>query len=178
MLDGFRDWFVEQLAMYAGYHRDRRNQMTHHVGVPLIVFSLLLALTQVPLAQVDNFPLTAARLFLALLLAFYIVAVPLTGVFTAIFCGVMYGVVVKIAEGSAQTVWTVAAAGFAGGWVIQFIGHAFEGRRPALTVNFLQAFMAPTFLVAEMLFVLGFEKDLEAALQQRSVKYFAKETPA
>jgi len=178
MLDGFRGWFVEQLAMYAGYHRDRRNQLTHHVGVPLIVFSLLLALTRVPLAQIDNFPLTAASVILALLLAFYIVAVPLTGIFTAIFYGVIYGVVVKIADGSAQTVWTIAAAGFAGGWVIQFIGHAFEGRRPALTVNLLQAFMAPPFLVAEMLFVLGLEKDLEIDLQQRSVKYFAKETAA
>lgn len=40
-----REWFLDRMGMYAAYHRDWRNQATHHVGVPLIVFSLILALT-------------------------------------------------------------------------------------------------------------------------------------
>ncbi len=176
MLHGLRAWFIEQLAMYAGYHRDRRNQLTHHVGVPLIAFSLILGLTQIPITQVDGYPLTAASVFLAVLFALYIVAVPLTGILTAIFYGALYGFALKIATGSAETVWTVAGAAFVGGWVIQFVGHAFERRRPAFTVNLVQAFMAPPHLIAEMLFGLGLEKDLEAEVQSRAVKYFATAT--
>src|SRR6187402_2128741 len=34
----------ENLTQYAAYHRDRRNIATHFVGVPMIVFSVILAL--------------------------------------------------------------------------------------------------------------------------------------
>src|ERR671913_2163285 len=36
--------FRSQLASYASVHRDWRNKATHFVGIPLIVFSLLLIL--------------------------------------------------------------------------------------------------------------------------------------
>ena len=39
------DLFKRQLASYASVHRDRRNKATHFVGIPVIVFSLLLLLT-------------------------------------------------------------------------------------------------------------------------------------
>ena len=53
-----RSWVLEQLAMYAAYHRDRRNRATHHLGVPLIVFALLLALNQVELGQIGTAQVT------------------------------------------------------------------------------------------------------------------------
>ena len=31
---------TELLAQYAAYHRDRRNIVSHFVGVPMIVFSI------------------------------------------------------------------------------------------------------------------------------------------
>ncbi len=37
--------FRRQLASYAAVHRDWRNKATHFVGIPLIVFSLMLALS-------------------------------------------------------------------------------------------------------------------------------------
>ena len=142
---GFRDWFIVQLAMYAAYHRDRRNQLTHHVGVPLIVFALLLALTQIPLGDVRGFPLDAATIFLGVLLLTYTAAVPVTGIFTAMFYGIVFGLVLRVAAQSEAVIWTATGAAFVTGWIIQFVGHAFEGRRPALTVNLLQIFMAPPF---------------------------------
>ncbi|MEQ9448719.1 MAG: DUF962 domain-containing protein, partial [Rhodospirillaceae bacterium] len=60
---------------------------------------------------------------------------------------------------------------FVVGWIIQFIGHVFEGRRPALTVNILQVFMAPPFLIAESLFALGLQRSLERRVQERAGKY-------
>ena len=39
---------IEQnLTQYAAYHRDRRNIATHFVGVPMIVFAIILALATV-----------------------------------------------------------------------------------------------------------------------------------
>jgi uncharacterized membrane protein YGL010W len=44
--------------------------------------------------------------------------------------------------------------------VFQFLGHAFEGRRPALMDNLFQAFIGPMFIMAEFLMMLGLRRDL------------------
>jgi uncharacterized membrane protein YGL010W len=171
-----RDWFLEQLAMYAAYHRDRRNQATHHVGVPLIVYALLVALTQVNLGQaalgpLGTAPLSAATLVLIVLMVLYCLNVPLIGAVALVIYGVLYTLAVEVGRAESDLVWTTFAACFVGGWIIQFVGHVFEGRRPALFTNVLQIFMAPPFLIAEILFALGLEKQLEQDLMARSRKY-------
>jgi uncharacterized membrane protein YGL010W len=52
-------------------------------------------------------------------------------------------------------------ATFIGGWIIQLIGHYFEGKRPALADNVMQIFNAPLFLTVEVLFLLGFRRELK-----------------
>ena len=56
---------------------------------------------------------------------------------------------------------------FAGGWVIQLIGHHIEGNRPALLDNLFHALVAPAFLVAELLFALGLRRDLREEIERR-----------
>ncbi len=174
----FRSWFMGKLGMYAAYHRDRRNQATHHVGVPLIVFSLILALTQVPLLQLGDVSVSVAPVVLGFLLLGYVVAVPFVGAVAAIFYIVLYWIAAVLAEGSVSSLWTIAGAYFVGGWITQFVGHVFEGRRRALTVNAIQIFMAPPFLIAEILFALGAERSLEGQIQSLAVKYLPKESEA
>jgi uncharacterized membrane protein YGL010W len=51
-------------------------------------------------------------------------------------------------------------------------GGAFVlGRRPAFFVNILQVFMAPAFLIAEILIGVGLQKVLARDLDARSLKY-------
>ena len=54
--------------------------------------------------------------------------------------------------------WRVAAFLFVVGWVFQFVGHAFEGRRPALVDNLFQAFVGPMFIMAEFLAFVGLRR--------------------
>ena len=63
-------------------------------------------------------------------------------------------------------VWFVVL--FGGGWVIQLVGHEFEGRKPALADNFFQVFVAPIFLAGEVFFALGYKPRLHAAVQERA----------
>lgn len=165
-----REWFLEQLAMYAAYHRDRRNQATHHVGVPLIVYALILALTQVSIVG----SVSAATVVLALLLGFYILNVPVVGAVSLLIYGLLYTLAVKVGAEEAGFVWTTFAACFVGGWIIQFVGHIFEGRRPALFDNAVQIFMAPPFLIAEILFAFGLEQDLARDIARRHTKYLPR----
>jgi uncharacterized membrane protein YGL010W len=61
-------------------------------------------------------------------------------------------------------------------WILQFIGHGkYEGRKPALLDNLVQAlFLAPLFVWYEVLFKLGFYKqlklDVEAAIEVEVAK--------
>jgi uncharacterized membrane protein YGL010W len=171
------EWFMEQLAMYAAYHRDKRNQATHHVGVPLIVYALLVAASQVHLGSVPfgetPLVLSLGTFLLFVLLAFYLSNVMIIGAIAMLIYGILYGVAETVGKSDSETVWTTFAVCFVGGWIIQFLGHVFEGRKPALFTNLTQIFMAPAFLIAEMLFSLGLEKDLERDVMARSVKYNA-----
>jgi uncharacterized membrane protein YGL010W len=163
-----RDWILEQLAMYLAYHRDARNQATHHIGVPVIVFSVLLALDQIVLPVAASTHFSIAQILLGVLILTYLIAAPAVGIAAAVFYAVVYAIVLRI---PAPLVWPVAGGAFVLGWIVQFIGHAFEGRRPAFFVNILQVFMAPAFLIAEILFAVGFQKTLAHDLKARSLKY-------
>lgn len=165
--------FIEQLAMYAAYHRDRRNQLTHHIGVPIIVFSLMVLGGRVILFDLGGMSVTLASLLLIALLIFYIGAAPLIGYIAAI----LYGIVLVLAQSVAAMGWDTAfkvfLACFIGGWILQLFGHAFEGRRPALTHNLAQIFFAPAFLIAEPLFAIGAERELKQAIETRRGNYLA-----
>ncbi len=170
----YKNWFLEQLGMYAAYHQDCKNQLTHHIGVPIIVFSLLLALARIPLGEAGGTSVSAATIVLAILMLAYIVAVPLVGVATLLFYAVVYFFVVQIAAFDPLFVWTIAGVCFVGGWSIQFLGHVFEGRRPALTVNVMQVFLAPPYLVAKILFAFGMSRSIERDVTARAQKYLPK----
>src|SRR5262249_39700495 len=62
----------EEMAVYAAYHRDPRNQATHFVGVPLIMLALLIPLSMHRF-ELIGFSVTPAMLLAAALLAYYFV---------------------------------------------------------------------------------------------------------
>jgi len=183
-----QNWFYTQLAMYAAYHRDHRNQLTHHVGVPMIVFSLILAAALVPLAGPPLQPLadgaasqpefltvsltvSLATLLVALLMLLYIVAVPLVGLIALLQYGLLLAVAESLVTFGADRVLPLAGVLFVFGWIIQFWGHVYEGRKPALFDNLLQVFMAPAFLIAELLFAAGLLTDLKAEITPRMAQF-------
>ena len=70
--------------------------------------------------------------------------------------------------------WTWFAVLFVGGWILQLVGHVFEGRKPALADNLFQIFVAPIFLCAEVFFALGYKPRLHAAVQERALRMRAR----
>ena len=153
-------FFARQLAIYAGYHRDARNRATHFVGIPAIVFSIL-----VPLALLRDSGISAAMLVALLAVLGWIALDRTIGFAMVIVIVPMLAVAEWIARtyGSA-TAWLVFAIFFVGGWAFQLVGHVWEGRRPALVDNLFQAFIGPLFIMAEVLMALGLKQDLKAVV--------------
>jgi len=61
-------------------------------------------------------------------------------------------------------------------WIAQFIGHGvFEGRKPALLDNIVQAvFLAPLFVWLEFLFLLGYRPELQGRVAKKVQAELAK----
>ncbi|MBM3567152.1 MAG: DUF962 domain-containing protein [Alphaproteobacteria bacterium] len=161
----------EQMAMYAAYHRDLRNRATHFVGIPTIVFSLLLAFALVRL-PIGGFDASLGMLVtLALMIYYYLLDRTLAVIATVIF-GAMVVAAERLVTGwSATEAWTWFALLFVGGWILQLVGHVFEGRKPALVDNLFQIFVAPLFLIAETLFAVNLMTELRLAVEARIPKY-------
>lgn len=165
---------VDQMGMYAAYHRDRRNKATHFVGVPAIVLGILVPLAWARI-EVGGTSLSAALGFVLAMLCIYIWLDRVVAFATAAAVLPMLAVAEWIAGLGVQAGGIVAAVLFVGGWIVQLVGHAFEGRKPALVDNLLQVFIAPIFLAAEILFAVGLKRDLATAVEARHFRYLRKD---
>ncbi|MFZ0845840.1 MAG: Mpo1-like protein [Pseudolabrys sp.] len=153
-------FFTRQLATYASYHRDERNRATHFIGIPAIVFSIL-----VPLALVEVAGVSAAVVVAVVALIGWIALDRTIGIAMIAMMLPMWLVAEWIARSyGSGTAWIVFAIFFIGGWAFQLVGHVWEGRRPALADNLFQAFIGPMFIMAEVLMALGLRQDLKAAI--------------
>jgi uncharacterized membrane protein YGL010W len=154
---------VDRLASYAEYHRDRRNIATHFVGIPMILVG-----TQATLAKIGIGPINAAVGATALATRYYRALDPSYGSAMGIVLGA------TCAAGSAIAtmpfpLWAGAAASlFVGGWALQFLGHYFEGRKPAFLDDMKGLLDGPLFLVAEVAFKLGLSPELRAEVERRA----------
>jgi uncharacterized membrane protein YGL010W len=109
-LDSF---FARQLKTYASYHRDERNRATHFIGIPAIVFSIL-----VPLALVRVGGISLAVPVALLALIGWIALDRVIGLAMVVVMLPMLLAAEWIARStSSGTAWSVFAIFFAGGWV-------------------------------------------------------------
>jgi uncharacterized membrane protein YGL010W len=163
----------DQMSFYAAYHQDSRNKATHFVGVPMIVFSLMIPLGWLR-ADFGGFTVSAALIVTSALLLYYLVLdLPLGLAMGLVFALMLWG-----AEPLSQAAFMTSLGWFVllfvVGWALQLWGHAFEGRKPALVDNVFQIFVAPIFLAAEVFFALGYKPGLHEAVQRRAMQMRAQ----
>jgi uncharacterized membrane protein YGL010W len=153
-------FFERQMAMYTTYHRDWRNRLTHFFGIPAIIFGLLVAMG-LWRWHIGGYDLSLGVAFALAVFAMWLVLdIGITLPLVVLLVPVLVLAEFIAREAPPPTAWTVVAVFFIGGWVLQLLGHVYEGRKPALVENLFQIFIAPMFLVAELLFALGLRHTL------------------
>jgi len=159
---------AEHMAFYGSYHRDLRNRLTHFVGVPSIIFAVLIpmSLGRVTLGDVDATP---AMIWAAVMSLYYIKLDVAIGLAMAVLFVPLLWAATAIAALGAGPAWEIAGAVFVAGWIVQLIGHKFEGNKPALTANLFQTLVSPIFLTAEIFFALGLKRSLQEEVERRIV---------
>jgi uncharacterized membrane protein YGL010W len=158
---------TEHLAQYAAYHRDRRNIATHFIGIPLIVLAAAILLSRPGLSALflwfspaSMTSLLAAGFYLRLDLRFGLLMSALLGL--CLWAGAVLAV-------QTTAVWLGWGLGlFVLGWLIQFVGHYYEGRKPAFVDDLMGLAVGPLFVVAELAFLLGLRSELREAVELRA----------
>jgi uncharacterized membrane protein YGL010W len=153
---------TEQLSQYAAYHRDRRNILTHFFGIPLIVLAVAILLSRASI-----FGASPALIVSAVLCLYYLALDRLLGLAMCVFMAATLAIAAPISS-LPRAEWLGWGIGlFVVGWVIQFVGHVFEGRKPAFVDDLIGLAIGPLFVVAEFGFILGLRHSLQAEIEAR-----------
>jgi uncharacterized membrane protein YGL010W len=159
------------MVQYAHYHRDRRNIATHLVGIPLI-FLAFGVLLQGPSWRVADQLVTLAWALWALTSLWYLSRGDLLlGVATSVVNGVLIALaheVPPLAQDLGLAVWQAGLGLFVIGWVLQFIGHYFEGRKPAFVDDLVGLLVGPMFVVGEVLMSVGLLQRMHRDIERQA----------
>jgi len=165
----------ELMVQYAHYHRDRRNIATHLVGIPLIVLSIGMLLSMVSLDIAGN-AVTLASLMWVLSTLWYLTRGNLLlGLATSAVNGALIALAhtPEAASGWGLNVlydaaWFPGLAVFVIGWIIQFVGHIYEGRKPAFVDDVVGLLVGPMFVVGEVLMMAGMLRSMHSLIEAQA----------
>ncbi len=156
---------TEQLAQYAEYHRDKRNIASHFVGIPMILVAVAILLSR-PQWSLQGLVVTPALLVSIAAAVYYLKLDRRFGLAMAVVLALCLWVGYPLGAASTGQ-WLGWGVGlFVVGWIIQFIGHVYERRKPAFVDDLIGLAIGPLFVVAEAAFLLGLRPEVQAAVEQ------------
>ncbi|MBN8486909.1 MAG: DUF962 domain-containing protein [Burkholderiales bacterium] len=150
----------DQLIQYARYHRDPRNIATHFIGIPMITLAIAVLLSR------PSWGVVSPALVLAAAFAVYYLVLDLRyGLAMSALLAAALWAASDLASGDTAR-WLAWGVGlFVVGWIFQFVGHWWEGRKPAFVDDLIGLVIGPLFVVAEAGFRLGWRREVEQAVE-------------
>jgi len=146
------EWF----ALYGESHRNKTNKMIHFMAVPTIYLSIMGLLWAIPVpAFMQTVPgLNWATLVAIPVLAFYarlslVIMLAMTA-FTALCFLVLKGI-----SDAGLSIFYVSVALFVVMWILQFIGHAVEGKKPSFFQDLQFLLIGPAWVLGFLLGKIG-----------------------
>ena len=158
---------MDMLTDYAASHQHPFNIFVHMIGIPSIMFGILIPLTW---ASVDIAAMSFNLAHVAMI-GFFLFYLTLDTVFAIVF--LVFALLLAelagyIGEKPLAVSGTIAAVAFLGGYAAQFVGHAVEKSMPVLVRHPIQANLAaPFFTIVEIFKILGLRDELFDRVQQR-----------
>ncbi len=157
---------TDHLTQYAAYHQDSRNVATHFAGIPMIVLAVTILLSR-PQWTVAGLYLSPAVLAALTSTWFYTRLDARFGVVMAMLLAASLAASQWFAAQSTG-VWLGWGVGlFVVGWAFQFVGHYFEGKKPAFVDDLIGLLVGPLFLVAEVAFHFQLRTEVRDEMQRR-----------
>lgn len=135
---------VDQLlAHYGESHQNPRNELIHFIAIPLIMLSLIGMLFALHPYVAYAFMAASVLYYLRLSLVF---------TFAMVICSLL-----SFALVFAMGPWVlqISIAIFVGAWVMQFIGHKIEGKKPSFFEDLQYLWVGPLFVLSKLFVKVG-----------------------
>ena len=131
------------LAHYGESHQNPRNELIHFIAIPLIMLSLI--------GMMFALHPYVAYAFMAASMVYY---VRLSGVFLAAMV-LWSAITLALVMAMGTQVLPICAAIFVGAWILQFIGHRIEGKKPSFFEDIQYLWVGPLFVLSKLFGKLG-----------------------
>ena len=142
-LDG-RPRRVDQLITHYGLsHQNPGNELIHFIAIPLIMLSLVGMLFALHPYVAYAFIAASMVYYARLSMVFFI----------TMLVGSMLTVALVMAMGA--QVLPVSVAIFIGAWILQFMGHKMEGKKPSFFEDIQYLWVGPLFVLSKLFGKLG-----------------------
>jgi uncharacterized membrane protein YGL010W len=136
---------VDQLlAHYEESHRHPTNEIIHFIAIPLIMLSLI--------GMMFALHPYVAYAFIAASMVYYIrLSSPVFLATMTLWSLLSIGLVVLMGP----LLLPLSVAIFVGAWILQFIGHKLEGKKPSFFEDIQYLWVGPLFVLSKLLGKLG-----------------------
>ncbi|MFS2032511.1 DUF962 domain-containing protein [Polaromonas sp. CT11-55] len=135
---------VDQLlAHYGESHQNPRNELIHFIAIPLIMLSLVGMLFALHPYVAYAF-VAASMVYYARLSAVFFMTM---AVWSVLFIALVFAM--------GPLVLPLSIAIFVGAWILQFIGHKIEGKKPSFFEDIQYLWVGPLFVLSKLFGKLG-----------------------
>jgi len=135
------------LEEYGESHQDERNKRIHWVCVPVILWSVVALVYEIPaVPAIEWMPLGWLGILLALSLLYYAILSPTLALGFVVVAAIAVAVVLAVE--TVAPVWMVAVSVFVLAWIGQFWGHRLEGKKPSFFKDIQFLLIGPAWLLS------------------------------
>ncbi|MGH8803881.1 MAG: DUF962 domain-containing protein, partial [Polaromonas sp.] len=135
---------VDQLlAHYGESHQNPKNELIHFIAIPLIMLSLVGMMVALHPYVAYAFIAASMVYYARLSLVFFLTM--------ALWSGVTLALVFAMGT----LVLQICIIVFVGAWILQFIGHKIEGKKPSFFEDLQYLWVGPLFVLSKLFGKLG-----------------------
>lgn len=149
-----QQWFDE----YGESHRNPANKFIHWICVPLIFWSVLALLWELPVPdEFSNmlFVVNWAIIVAMLVLIWYLILSATLAAGMLVFTVICLMIVWAVDANYSWPLWIIALVVFALAWAGQFVGHKIEGKKPSFFKDLQFLLIGPAWLLGYLYRLAG-----------------------
>lgn len=155
---------TEQLSAYELQHTNSLNRLTHFIGIPIIIFSLMMLFSWISIDIARVWQISFSWLILACALVYYFMLnIRLAIAATIVMIPFTFIAILIARPTPTHFSFILFLILFVGGWILPFVGHFLEKQKPAFLMSVSQLLIGPLFVLLEALKALGVAKYVYAA---------------
>ncbi|MCX7120866.1 MAG: DUF962 domain-containing protein [Gammaproteobacteria bacterium] len=148
-----------QLTVYQQQHNHKTNRMLSYVGVPAVIFSLMMLFNWISIDLATRFQISFSSIFVCGILVYYFLLNRKLAIAAAII-GILLTIIAAwlarpFPTGFSGTLFLIL---FVGGWALQLIGTYFEKLPPLSLLSTTQLLIGPLAIFIKLLEVLGLKR--------------------